>query len=154
MPPKAVEDAWSQTEADSVLYIGGPPRPDKSCAINELSQMAQIMGSELDEQDVTGLDLETDCDCRQWAFQFLRRPIPVTRPTEAATTESTTTSTTTTSTTTSTTTTTTTQTTAASSTTTKAFERPSEDFFDRTEIHFDFGAGKAPFFVIFDSQIL
>ena len=56
-----------------MLYIGGPPHPDRSCAISELSQMAQIMGSSLTESELS-VDLQTDCDCRLWAFQFLKRP--------------------------------------------------------------------------------
>ena len=94
---EAVEDAWASTHSDTVLYIGGPPRPDQTCAISELSQMAQIMGSSLasSQVDLGSLNLETDCDCRQWAFQFLRRPLdipPVTLK-EASTTSSTSTTT-------------------------------------------------------------
>lgn len=107
---EAVEDAWRRSQADSVLYIGGPPNPDRSCAINELSQMAQIMGSTLTQQEEQpDLDLQTDCDCRQWAFQFLRRPdFDYELPAETSSTTSTTTTTASTTTTTTTTTPTTT----------------------------------------------
>ena len=120
---EAVEDAWVSTEAQSVLYIGGPPRPDQTCAISELSQMAQIMGSSLasNEVDLGSLNLEADCDCRQWAFQFLRRPLDI--PVRSTVTPQTMTTTSTESTTTSTSTTTTfssdTTTTTAATTTTE-----------------------------------
>ena len=126
---EAVETAWSTTEADSVLYIGGPPHPDRSCAISELSQMAQIMGSSLTESELS-VDLQTDCDCRLWAFQFLRRPAYAssTSPstTTSSTTASTTTSTTTTTTITTTTTTASTTTTTKTTTTTTSFGTTSE----------------------------
>ncbi len=97
-------------------------RPDRSCAISELSNMAHVMGSSLDPSQEAQIDFSTDCDCRQWAFQFLRRPIDLqittsttTEKVTTTTTESTTTSTTTTSTTTTTFSTTTTTTTTTES---------------------------------------
>ena len=69
----ALDDAEAHAnafESEAVLYIGGPPNPDKTCPTS------RVFGKVLHET-ITNTTIDytlntEDCDCRQWAFQFLR----------------------------------------------------------------------------------
>ena len=73
-------------EADAVLYIGGPPNPNKSCKNHQEFGhiMKEITTNTTDlalSQEDSSMQ-EADCDCRQWAFQFLRPKVKVTSTSE------------------------------------------------------------------------
>ena len=71
----AQENANSE-QSDAILYIGGPPNPDRSCRNDQ--QFGHIIKDITTNNTELGLTREqssireADCDCRQWAFQFLR----------------------------------------------------------------------------------
>ena len=72
-------------QSDAILYIGGPPSPNKSCQNNH--QFGQVLDEITSNKSQLRLESEDskihqgDCDCRQWAFQFLRPRIIAPTPT-------------------------------------------------------------------------
>ena len=58
------------------MYIGGPPNPNQKCRNNDqfghIINNFQTNSTELALSDEESDFQDADCDCRQWAFQFLR----------------------------------------------------------------------------------
>jgi len=75
----SAEDAQNHAnseQSDAILYIGGPPNPNQKCRNNDqfghIINNFQTNSTELALSDEESDFQEADCDCRQWAFQFLR----------------------------------------------------------------------------------
>ena len=69
------------------MYIGGPPNPNNACRNNQqFGHIIQEIATNNTELSLTreesGIQ-EADCDCRQWAFQFLRPKSKLTPPSES-----------------------------------------------------------------------
>ena len=81
----ALDDADSHAragDADVVLYIGGPPNPDNECPAT--SQFGKALHETFTNASMD-VDFDSDdCDCRQWAFQFLQPNPPTPPPTTIA----------------------------------------------------------------------